>query len=84
MDLFANDFYTNAYDTLGYFSYADFFEFDLKIGIQAKRLERIYEDFSAKSESVKLLISESYLAAEMKNTYLNQFQNRLIAYQYRF
>lgn len=84
LDLFASDYYTNAYDILGYFSYVDFFEFGIKIGIQAKRLERIYEDFTAKSESVKLLISESYLAAEMKNTYLNQFQNRLSAYQYRF
>ena len=82
LDLFTNDYYTKAYDTLGYFSYADFLEFGLKIGIKPRRLERIIEDFTTKSESVKLMIADSFLDAEMKNTYLNQYQSRLKACLY--
>lgn len=83
LDLFANDYYTNAYNTLGYFSYADFFEFGIKIGIQPKRVERIIENFTTKNDSVKLMISESFLDAEIKHTYLNQYQSRLIACLYK-
>lgn len=84
LDLFANDYYTEAYNTLGYFSHTDFLEFGLKIGIQAKRLERILQDFTSKSDSVKQMIDNSFLENEIKEIYFNQYQNRLRACKYIF
>lgn len=83
LDLFANDYYTDAYNSLGYFSYPDFLEFGTKIGIQTKRLERIIDDFTKKTDAVKLMITESFLDAEMKKMYFNQYQNRLSACLYK-
>ncbi|GGD79877.1 hypothetical protein GCM10011514_49830 [Emticicia aquatilis] len=83
LDLFYSDYYTDAYNSLGYFSYSDFFEFGIKIGIQSKRLKRIIEDFTTKTDAVKLMIEESFLDADMKNIYFSQYQSRLSAYLYK-
>lgn len=83
LDLFSNDYYTDAYNSLGYFSYTDFFEFGIKIGIQPKRLERIIDDFTKKTDAVKSIITESFLNDEMKKMYFNQYQSRLSACLYK-
>lgn len=83
LDLFTNDYYTNAYNVLGYFSYADFFEFGLRIGIQPKRIERILTDITSKSEMVENMVNNSFLEIEIREVYLNQYQNRLKACKYK-
>lgn len=83
LDLFENDYYSNAYNVLGYYSYTDFFEFGLKIGIPKNRVGRIMLDFSNKSSAVKMMIDNSFLDEEMKDIYWNQYQNRLRGYFYK-
>ncbi len=82
LDLFADDYYTEPYDTLGYFSYTDFVEFGQKIGIQPKRLVRIIDDFTKKSLKVKKMIDNSFLDANIKDIYFNQYESRLKACLY--
>lgn len=82
LDLFKDDYYSDAYNILGYYSYTDFFEFGIKIGIPNNRLERILFDFSNKSSAVKMMIDNSFLDVEIKEIYWNQYQNRLRGYMY--
>lgn len=83
LDLFADDYYTKTYNTLGYFSYTDFWEFGLKIGIQPKRLDRIIENFVNQSESVSKMVTDSFLDSEIKEIYLNQYESRLRGVVYK-
>lgn len=80
LDLFDDNYYSSAYNVLGFYSYTDFFEFGIKIGIPQKRVERIILDFSNKSLSVKMMIDNSFLSHEIKEIYWNQYQNRLRGY----
>jgi len=83
LDLFDDNYYSSAYNGLGFYSYTDFFEFGIKIGIPQKRVERIILDFSNKSSSVKMMIDNSFLSHEIKEIYWNQYQNRLRGYMYK-
>lgn len=80
LDLFSGDYYSDAYNVLGYYSYIDFFEFGLKIGIPKNRVGRIMLDFSNKSLEVKMMIDNSFLNIEIQKKYFNQYQNRLRGY----
>ena len=82
LDLFEADYDTDAYNVLGYYSYTDFFEFGVKIGISKNRVERIMFDFSNKSSAVKMMIDNSFLNEELKEIYWNQYQTRLRGYIY--
>lgn len=83
LDLFEDDYYSKVYNVLGYYSYTDFFEFGIKIGIPKNRVKRIMSDFSNKSLAVKMMIDNSFLGDEMKEIYWNQYQNRLRGYLYQ-
>ncbi|WP_435357817.1 HipA domain-containing protein [Emticicia sp. SJ17W-69] len=83
LDLFSGDYYSDSYNVLGYYSYTDFFEFGIKIGIPKNRVERIMLDFSKKSSTVKMMIDNSFLSEEIKEIYWNQYQNRLRGYLYK-
>ena len=83
LDLFSGDYYSDAYNVLGYYSYIDFFEFGIKIGIPKNRVERIMFDFSNKSLEIKNLIDNSFLDKEIQKMYWNQYKNRLSGYIYK-
>ena len=83
LDLFANDYYTKAYDILGFYSYQDFFEFGVKIGINELRVKKILLNFSNKSEQVENLIAHSFLSESLKNDYQKLYFDRLNAMKYQ-
>lgn len=80
LDLFEDDYNSDSYNALGYYSYTDFFEFGIKIGIMENRVERIMLDLFGKSVEVKKMINNSFLKEEIKEIYWNQYQNRLKGY----
>ncbi|WP_238808616.1 HipA domain-containing protein [Emticicia aquatica] len=83
LDLFENDYYSDSYNVLGYYSYNDFFEFGIKIGIPKNRVERIMHDFSNKSSAVRMMIDNSFFDKKTKEIYWNQYQHRLTGFLYK-
>jgi serine/threonine-protein kinase HipA len=84
LDLFANDFSTPQYDVLGYYSFADFYEFGIRLEIPANRVGKLIENISNKSELVKIMIENSFLDKNLKELYYKQYENRLRGLKYRF
>ncbi len=83
LDLFEDNYFTNQYNTLGYYSYADFYEFGVKIGINHVRVEKIIVSFLIQSESVQTMVENSFLATDIKAMYWSQYQSRLRALSYK-
>ncbi|MFN8349053.1 MAG: HipA domain-containing protein [Spirosomataceae bacterium] len=83
LDLFANDYFTNAYNTLGYYSYADFYEFGIRVGISHQRTEKIIQLLSNRSDSVQQMIDNSFLPISLQHLYWQQYQSRWKALTYR-
>ena len=83
LDLFDNDYFTDSYNALGYYSYADFYEFGIKIGILPQRTEKIIHTLSSHSDLVQQMIDNSFLPSSIKHLYWQQYQSRLDALTYR-
>lgn len=83
LDLFKDDYFSEAYHILGYYSYLDFLEFGIKIGIPKQRIERIINIYSKNSLEVNSMVNNSFLDEEIKEIYWNQFQKRLKALNYK-
>ena len=83
LDLFQDDFYTEEYNILGFYSKKDFELFGSKIGIQPTRVTKIIDFFSSKSQIVELMIDSSFLTETIKNQYKAVYQNRLRGLTYK-
>jgi serine/threonine-protein kinase HipA len=83
LDLFAQDYFTDTYNILGYYSYADFYAFGLKIGIPENRVIKIITFFSTKTIEVEAMIENSFFDATTKTKYLSLYKDRLKALTYK-
>jgi serine/threonine-protein kinase HipA len=83
LDLLIDDYFTETYDILGYYSYQDFVEFGQRIGIQPTRVHRIIEFFGSQSTKVEKMIEQSFLSSNLKILYLTKYQDRLKGLIYR-
>jgi serine/threonine-protein kinase HipA len=77
LDLFTDDYFTETYNILGYYSQQDFIEFGKRIGIQPTRIQRIIEFFCSQSTKVEKMIERSFLSSELKGIYLAKYRDRL-------
>jgi serine/threonine-protein kinase HipA len=84
IDLFDDDFKTESFNRNGYFSRDDFEEFGIRIGILNTRVCRIIDDFIAKIEMAKDLLSRSFLDAKCKFAYSEMIDKRITALQYSY
>jgi serine/threonine-protein kinase HipA len=77
LDLFENDYETEAFKTLGFYSFADFLEFGKKNEIKESRVKKITESFIEKEDEAIDLIEKSFLSDETKALYITQFRDRI-------
>ena len=75
--LFANGNTTKSFKKLGYYTYADFYEFGIKIGIQEKRVQKILDTYRAEHKQVLSLTANSFLSKSIKVLYKEQYLKRL-------
>lgn len=79
-----SEYSTPSFDANGFYAYDDFYEFGLRIGLIAKRVERFLEFFKTDHPKVSELISRSYLSERIKSEYLNNYKDRLTRINYSY
>ncbi|MCU0435224.1 MAG: HipA domain-containing protein [Bacteroidia bacterium] len=75
--LFANDYYTESFQVLGFYAYDDFYEFGVKTGMLEKRIKLILNKYRTKNEFTLKLITTSFLSPEAKEFYIHHYLDRL-------
>ncbi len=83
LDLFESDFTTPSYDALGFYSFADFYEFGCRLGIPPKRVVRYLEDMASHGALINDLLDRSYLSKALANQYQEMVADRLRALRTR-
>jgi len=68
---------TRAFGALSYYTLEDFELFAQMIGIKPKRLEKIYKEILTSQKQVYALIESSYMSKEAKDSYKENYENRL-------
>ena len=79
LEFFADGHYTSAYEKLGFYSSADFFELGAVFGVPEDEVRDLIAKFSARREAVERMIGDSRLSAEAKTRYVAKFRDRLRA-----
>jgi serine/threonine-protein kinase HipA len=77
LDLLKDSEFTNAYNDLGFYSYADIQEFSKRQGIKKKRLDKIIDEIESYTLSVEEMIASSFLSEKMKELYMSMYKNNL-------
>ena len=77
LDLFEGDRETEAFRAMGYYTLEDFEKFADIIGIQGKRLQKIFDSFLQKTPEVVQMVQCSFLSQEGKRAYLKNYLERL-------
>jgi serine/threonine-protein kinase HipA len=75
--LYNGDYASVTFVRNGFYSYHDFYTLALKIGIVAKRAERILKRFMENELATNYLISYAFLNEESKQTYAELYRTRL-------
>jgi serine/threonine-protein kinase HipA len=78
LDLF-DDFESEAYSTLGFYSAADFLELARRFGMEAVHTKTLLNRFSERKEKVVVMIRVSLLSEAAKGEYEQRFLERLKA-----
>jgi serine/threonine-protein kinase HipA len=78
LDLF-DDFESEAYSTLGFYSAADFLELARRFGMEAVHTKTLLNRFSERREKVVVMIRVSLLSEAAKGEYEQRFLERLKA-----
>lgn len=79
LDFFADGHFTERYETLGFYSSADFIELGSCFGVGEAEVRRDLAQFPAKAADVERMVFGSVLSAEAKEVYVNCFRDRLRA-----
>lgn len=75
--LFSDDSDTESFTVLGYYSYDDFREFGLRIGLQETRLKTLLNKYRQDKPKVAELCQRSWLSEDLKVSYLAMHAERL-------
>lgn len=76
LDLF-NDYESEAFSAMGYYTLQDFETFALVIGIKEKRLIKIFTNILKSTDKVHSMIQDSFLSDRAKLAYANNYNTRL-------
>ena len=79
LDFFADGHFTPSYETLGFYSSADFIELGAAFGVLEDEVRGMIAFFHARRRAVEGMIEASFLSAEAKSRYLAKFADRLKA-----
>lgn len=77
LELFKDNFETEAYKAGSKYTKPDFEEFAKRIGINQKRFKKIYDAMLDKTNQVKELVDASFLRSDLKNVYYESYVSRL-------
>ena len=79
LEFFADGHFTPAYETLGFYSSADFIELGAAFGVLEEDVRGMISLFNVRRGETERMIDESRLSAEAKSRYLAKFFDRLKA-----
>ena len=79
LDFFADGHFTSAYETLGFYSSADFIELGQAFGVAEDEVRERIAMFAERRDAVEKMLDESVLSASAKCRYLVRFHDRLRA-----
>ena len=79
LEFFADGHFTPAYETLGFYSSADFIELGAAFGVFEEDVRGMISLFNVRRGETERMIAESHLSAEAKSRYLAKFFDRLKA-----
>lgn len=79
LDFFADGRFTPAYETLGFYSSADFVELGKAFGVPADEVRDALARFPARRDAVEQRVLSSRLSPEAQSRYLAKFADRLRA-----
>lgn len=82
--LFSDDFETEGFQINGFYSYDDFLEFALRIGLSDKRAKLLLDRFRKHYTETEDLISRSFLNEANKALFRQYYQDRLKMLNYSF
>jgi serine/threonine-protein kinase HipA len=77
LELFKEDFETEAFKAGSKYTKPDFQEFAERIAISNRRFVVIYDQLLEKTDKVRELVSSSFLRKDIKDLYLKQYQEKL-------
>jgi len=77
LELFKDNFETEAYKAGSKYTKPDFREFARRIGVNEKRFNVIYNEFLNKSDNVNEMIYRSFLKNDIKELYFTLYQRKL-------
>ena len=79
LDFFADGHFTSAYETLGFYSSADFIELGRAFGVAEDEVREQIALFAERRAAVERMLAESALSDEAMARYLFRFHDRLKA-----
>ena len=79
LDFFADGHFTPAYETLGFYSSADFIELGQAFGVAEDEVRENIAMFAERRAAVEKMLDESALSDEARSRYLSRFHDRLRA-----
>jgi len=79
LDFFADGHFTPSYETLGFYSSADFIELGAAFGVMKAEVREMISLFHAHRDEVAQMIETSRLSDEARSRYLSKFADRLKA-----
>lgn len=77
LELFKDNFETEAYKSGSKYTKPDFEEFAKRIGINQKRFTKIYDAMLDKTNQVKEMVYASFLRSDLKKAYYESYVSRL-------
>ena len=79
LEFFADGHFTAAYESLGFYSSADFVELGTAFGVPEDEVRELLARFNDRQEVVERMIADSRLSSEAKERYIVKFRDRLRA-----
>jgi serine/threonine-protein kinase HipA len=74
--MFKDEFETASYKAGSKYTLPDFIEFATRLGINEKRLLKIFVEMLSGREQVEILIKDSFLNNELKIKYLDSYNQK--------
>ncbi len=71
------DRFSEAYEAYGFYTNHDFLEFGKMLGIKESRVLKIIDEFSGKDESIDSLVDASFLRADLKTVYKDNYKGKM-------
>jgi len=77
------DEFTKSYEVVGYYTYADFYQFAQYLNIKDIRFEKIMNLINSSEERIIEMVNSSFLSDNAKKYYINSYSDRLKRLNYK-